>query len=109
MAYQDLQNGDLKFAKRENNDFQTEVVHTPGLTGQFANLVFDANDTAHIAFFSKSKNFVYEATGRFGSWSVTKAANGGFLLAAAATDDGDLLSFVSFDQSRKNLQFGSLA
>lgn len=108
IAYEDLANGDLKFAKRENGDFQSETVYAPGLTGQFANLVFDANDTAHIAFYSKSKNFVYEASGHFGAWNVAKAANGGLWLAASATSDGDLLSFVSLDNARRNLQFGSL-
>jgi hypothetical protein len=108
IAYQDLQNGDLKFAKREAGEFQSEVVYTPGLTGQFANLVFDSDDTAHIAFYSKSKNFVYEATGHFGSWNVSKAANGGIGLAASATEDGDVLSFMSLDSARRNLQFGSL-
>ncbi|MBC8107482.1 MAG: S8 family serine peptidase [Anaerolineae bacterium] len=108
IAYQDLLHGDLKFAKREGGEFQTEVVHTPGLTGQFANLVFDSNDTAHIAFYSKSKNFVYEATGAFGSWRVTKAANGGAYLSATATGAGDLLAFISLDQARRGLQFGSL-
>ncbi|CAN5374418.1 hypothetical protein BH09PLA1_BH09PLA1_37860 [soil metagenome] len=108
IAYQDLQNGDLKFAKRENSAFQTEVVYTPGLTGQFANLIFDSKNNAHIAFYSKSKNFVYEATGSFGSWRVSKAANGGSWLAAAATQSGDALSFVSLDPAKRNLQFGSL-
>jgi hypothetical protein len=108
ISYQDLANGDLKFAKRENSQWFAETVYTPGNTGQFSSLVFDSNDKAHIAFYSKSKNLTYEATGNFGSWSVKKVGSGGSWLSAASTSDDDTLSFVSLDITKKKLQFGAL-
>lgn len=109
ISYQDFKNGDLKFAKRENSQWVTETVYTPGNTGQFSNLVFDSDDTAHIVFWSKSKNLVYQAVGTFGSWTVKRVNTGGAWLAAAeGGDDDSLLSFVSLDSTKRNLQFGSL-
>jgi subtilisin family serine protease len=109
ISYQDLGNGDLKFAKRENAQWHTETIYTPGNTGSFSSLVFDDEDIAHIAFYSKSKAATYEAVGSFSSWSVTPITAGGSYLSAAATDDGNVIAYVALDKTRHNLQFGLLS
>jgi subtilisin family serine protease len=108
ISYQDLANGDLKFAKRENAQWQTETVYRPGNTGQFSSLVFDSNDIAHIAFYSKSKKLNYQAVGNFGSWRVQRVGTGGQWLTAAAAPDEEILSIVSLNKTKSGLQFGDL-
>jgi subtilisin family serine protease len=109
ITYQDLTNGDLKFAVRADGLWHPETVYTPGNTGQFSSLVFDSNNTAHIVFFSKSKNLLYEAAGNRGSWNVRKLGSGGSWLSATTTGDEETISYVSLDSKKKNLQFGELA
>ncbi|MGH7177717.1 MAG: S8 family peptidase [Tepidisphaeraceae bacterium] len=106
ISYQDTKNGDQKFAKREDSKWFTETVFTPGTVGQYSNLIFDASGTAHIVFYSKSKNWVYQAQGSFGSWTVKKIGDGGAYLSATTTVNEDILSFVSLDPNRTSLQFG---
>ena len=67
-----------------------------------------ANDTAHIAFYSKSKRLNYQAVGTFGSWRVQRVGTGGQWLSAAASPDDELLSIVSLNKSKSGLQFGDL-
>ncbi len=108
ISYQDLTNGDLKFAIRQNGEWDNETVYTPANTGSWSQLLFDSDDKAHIVFYSKSKRLAYQAVGSFGSWSVTKIGSGGNWLSAAENADGTSLAFADLINGKATLQIDDL-
>jgi hypothetical protein len=64
---------------------------------------------AHIAFWSQSKNTIYEAIGAPGAWTIKRLTPGGYWLSATLTADADTLTYVSLNPTRRSLQFGVLS
>ena len=109
ISYQDLARGDLKFARRDGAQWLATTVYSSGSTGQFSSLLFDRSNLAHIAFWSQSKNAIYEAIGAPGAWTIKRLTAGGYWLSSAATTEADTLTYVSLNPIRRSLQFGVLS
>ena len=88
VAYQDVDNLDLKYAYYDGSTWHTETVYSPGDTGYYPRIAVDSNNTPHIVWYDKSNGNVMYAF-----WNGSFWDNKGFL-PAGCTDNANLAIVV---------------
>jgi subtilisin family serine protease len=70
IAYQDIQNDDVKYAYRNTNWFP-ETVYSHGTVGDSVQLAFDSSNDPTVTFYSSTKRAIYIATRSIaGAWTT---------------------------------------
>lgn len=111
IAYYDFTNGDLKFARLNNNtgEWNHEVVDDIGDVGGFADVEHTATGTPHIAYYDYSNQKIkYAVQNELGEWELQTVddipgAVEGFLSMALDRNEVAYIAFIS--AGRLNLNY----
>jgi hypothetical protein len=76
-SYYDAWNADLKFARFNASQWETDTVASTLSQGLYTNLFIDSAGEADILYYSKSTDDVFRATGSIGNWSVATLVDDG--------------------------------
>lgn len=91
ISYYDAHPADLKFARLNDGQWQTERLATRGAVGLYNRLVFDDDGTADLIYYNRQINELHRFRGSFNNWTQsTLQTGGGKYLAATRAADGDL-------------------
>jgi len=108
ISYYDAHPADLKFARLNDGQWQTEVLSVRGAVGLYSTLLFDDDGDANLLYYNRQVNEYHRFRGGFGDWTHDILETGGGRFAAATlAPDGDAITYAWFETADNRLHVGS--
>ena len=112
VSYYDAGPADLKYARRSNGVWSTEVVAARGPQGLYTALRLDGDRVPTILYYNRRDDLLMRATGGFGNWSYDVLdVGGGRYVHATATVPGlenGATTYAYYDDDFRGLRIGGI-
>ncbi|HEV2293139.1 MAG TPA: S8 family serine peptidase [Tepidisphaeraceae bacterium] len=103
ISYYDAHPADLKFARLNDGQWQTQRLASRGAVGLYNRLVFDDEGAANVLFFNRQINELHRFRGSFDGWSHSSVETGGGRYLAATLAPNGALTYAWFASTKKVL------
>jgi hypothetical protein len=106
VAYNDANEGDLKYAFLSGDVFVQQLVDSQGDVGQYSSIAVDSSGNIHIGYYDSTNNALKYAYGKDGQWAIDTVDNNGSVgeYASIALDSKDRPYIAYFDQENEDLK-----